>query len=147
VAALDAKKTLLFDYGSLLPGERDHELLAGAHRVGPACTPPEYYLVELNAFPALVRGGRIEVKGELYEVDAATLLSIDLRKENPVLFKREAIRLAGGELAEAYLMTLDQVRGRRRLNSGDWRARFNLRRSGIPESRWAEWARGRSPKR
>ena len=144
---MNARKFTLFDYGSLLPGERDHDLLAGARHVGPASTTPEYYLVELNAFPALVRGGRIEVKGELYELDAATLLAIDLRKENPVLFKREAIRLAGGELAEAYLMTLDQVRGRRRLSSGDWRARFGVRRSGIPESRWAEWARGRSSKR
>jgi len=144
---LNARKLTLFDYGSLLPGERDHDLLAGARRLGPASTPPEYYLVELNAFPALVRGGRIEVKGELYEIDARALLAIDLRKENPVLFKRETIRLANGELAEAYLMTLDQVRGRRRLNSGDWRARFSARRSGIPESRWAEWARGRSTKR
>ena len=144
---MDAQKYHLFDYGSLLPGERDHELLANARHVGPAHTPAEYYLVELNAFPALVRGGRIEVKGELYVVDAATLLQIDLRKENPVLFKRETIRLAGGELAEAYLMTLEQVRGRRRLSSGDWRARFTTRRSGIPESRWAEWARGRSSKR
>ena len=144
---MDAREYNLFDYGSLLPGERDHELLATARHVGPACTPPEYYLVELNAFPALVRGGRIEVKGELYVVDAAALLAIDLRKENPVLFKRETIRLAGGEVAEAYLMTLEQVRGRRRLSSGDWRARFTARRSGIPESRWAEWARGRSPKR
>jgi gamma-glutamylcyclotransferase (GGCT)/AIG2-like uncharacterized protein YtfP len=140
---LDGQKYNLFVYGSLLPGERDHELLTAARHIGPARTPPEYYLVELNTFPALVRGGRIEVKGELYELDSATLLAVDFRKEHPVLFKRETIRLAGGELAEAYLMTLDQVRGRRRLSSGDWRARFAARRSGIPESRWAEWARGR----
>jgi gamma-glutamylcyclotransferase (GGCT)/AIG2-like uncharacterized protein YtfP len=144
---LEAREKNLFVYGSLLPGERDHDLLSAARHVGPASTPPEYYLVELNAFPALVRGGRLEVKGELYQVDAATLLRIDLRKEHPVLFQRRSIELAGGVVAEAYLMTLDQVRGRRRLSSGDWRERFASRRSGIPESRWAEWARGRSFKR
>src|SRR6185503_11935759 len=97
---LESGQYKLFDYGSLLPGERDHELLATARHLGPAHTPAEYYLVELNAFPALVRGGRVEVMGELYAVDAAALLAIDLRKENPVLFKRETIKLAGGELAE-----------------------------------------------
>ena len=133
----------LFDYGSLLPGEPDHELLAGARRLGPASTPPEYYLVELSTFPALVAGGRVAVSGELYLVDAALLLAIDVKKEHPVLFQRRTITLADGELAEAYLMTLEQVRGRRRLASGNWRDRFSARRSGIPESRWAEWARTR----
>jgi gamma-glutamylcyclotransferase (GGCT)/AIG2-like uncharacterized protein YtfP len=117
--------------------------LSGARRLGPAKTPPAYYLVELSAFPALVAGGRVAVSGELYLVDAAALLAIDVKKEHPVLFQRRTITLADGEPAEAYLMTLEQVRGRRRLQSGDWRERFSARRSGIPESRWAEWARTR----
>jgi gamma-glutamylcyclotransferase (GGCT)/AIG2-like uncharacterized protein YtfP len=143
----DAAEHRLFVYGWLLPGERDHELLIASRHLGPARTPPEYYLVELNTFPALVRGGRVAVSGELYLVDTATLLKIDVKKEHPVLFQRSTIELAGEERAETYLMTLDQVRGRRRIGSGDWRGRFSTRRSGIPESAWAEWARGRSPRR
>jgi gamma-glutamylaminecyclotransferase len=133
----------LFDYGSLLPGEPDHGLLASARRLGPAKTPPAYYLVELSTYPALVPGGRVAVSGELYLVDAAALVAIDVKKELPVLFQRRTITLEGGELAEAYLMNLEQVRGRRRIHSGDWRERFSARRSGIPESPWAEWARSR----
>jgi gamma-glutamylaminecyclotransferase len=139
----DVREYRLFVYGSLLPGERDHELLTAARHLGPAQTPPEYYLVELNAFPALVRGGRTSVSGELYMVDTPTLLAIDVKKEHPVLFQRSTIELSGGERAETYLMTLEQVRGRRRLASGDWRGRFATRRTNLPESRWAEWARGR----
>lgn len=141
--ASDPTEHHLFVYGSLLPGERDHELLTGSCHLGPARTPPEYYLVELNTFPALVRGGRVCVSGELYRVDTATLVRIDIRKEHPILFRRSTIELEGGQLAEAYLMTLDQVRGRRRLASGDWRGRFASRRSTVPSSAWAEWARTR----
>ena len=137
----------LFDYGSLLPGERDHDLLSSAVHLGPAQTLPEYYLVELNAFPALVHGGRMEVRGELYRIDARTLQHIDARKEHPVLFQRQTITLANGESALAYLMSLEQVRGRRRLRVGDWRERFSTFPKGGPEGHWARWARDRSSRR
>src|SRR5262245_5230881 len=91
-----AREYQLFDYGSLLPGERDHDLLSTAVHLGPARTLPEYYLVELNAFPALVHGGRMEVRGELYRIDTPTLQRIDARKEHPVLFQRQTITLANG---------------------------------------------------
>jgi gamma-glutamylcyclotransferase (GGCT)/AIG2-like uncharacterized protein YtfP len=130
----------LFAYGSLLPGERDHDLLAGATHVGPAVTPSEYYLIELNGFPALVIGGRLAVHGEIYRLDRQVLRAIDVRKENPILFHRKPIRLADGTPAQTYLMTLDQVRARRRLKVGDWRKRFEVPASGIPPS---PWRRGR----
>jgi gamma-glutamylaminecyclotransferase len=138
------KRTLrLFDYGSLLSGERDHELLLGAELLGRAKTPPRYHLVELDAFPALVRGGRTEVEGELYLVELATLAAIDVRKQHPALFQRTTIELSGTDPAEAYLMSLEQVRGRHRLKHGDWRRRFAPAPSGIPPSPWARWARER----
>ena len=133
----------LFDYGSLLPGERDHDLMSTAVHLGSAKTPPEYYLVELNAFPALVHGGRMEVRGELYRIDAATLQRIDVRKEHPILFQRQTIVLANGESVLSYLMSLDQVRGRRRLRVGDWRERFSTSAKGALGGHWARWARDR----
>ena len=137
----------LFVYGSLLPGEPDHELLKGALHLGPAATPAVYHLVELNGFPALVRGGRREVRGELYAIDASMLRHIDVKKEHPILFRRDTIALADGSSAEAYLMEDRQVRGRRRLKVADWRERFRPAPTGIPASEWSRWARGRSVKR
>lgn len=136
----------LFVYGSLLPGEPDHDLLATAEHLGSAATQPAFYLVELTGFPALVAGGALSVSGELYRIDAETLRRTDVRKEHPILFQRESIELSDGRFAAAYLMSLAQVRGRRRLKVGDWRKRFSLPPSTTPESPWARWARGRSSK-
>jgi gamma-glutamylaminecyclotransferase len=133
----------LFVYGSLLPGERDADLLREARHIGPAQTGAAYYLIELSGFPALVRGGPLAVSGELYLVPRKKLLEIDVRKEHPILFQRETIELDSGETAEAYLMKLDQVRGRRRLKVGDWRKRFSVPPSGIPRSNWSNWAKRR----
>ena len=137
----------MFVYGSLLPGEADHGLLSGARHLGPAATPAVYHLVELNTYPALVPGGRLEVRGELYAIDATMLRHIDVKKEHPVLFRRATITLADGSSAEAYLMEDKQVRGRRRLKVGDWRERFRPAPTGIPPSEWSRWARSRSVKR
>jgi gamma-glutamylaminecyclotransferase len=132
----------LFVYGSLLSGEADHGQLQSAEYLGEAATLAEYYLVELNAFPALVAGGPLSVRGECYRADPGLLRRLDVHKQHPVLFQRQKLRLADGELAYTYMMTLDQVRGRRRLKSGDWRKRFGT----LPSERqspWARWARER----
>jgi gamma-glutamylcyclotransferase (GGCT)/AIG2-like uncharacterized protein YtfP len=138
-----ASEIWLFVYGSLLPGERDADLLKDARHVRSASTPPTYHLVELNGFPAMVRGGRLAITGEIYAVTRAGLREIDIRKEHPILFQRETIELDAGESAETYLMKLDQVRGRRRLKHGDWKKRFALAPSGIPKGNWSNWAKRR----
>lgn len=138
-----AREYRLFVYGSLLPGEPNHELIAGAEALGEAATPPEYYLIELNACAALVHGGSLEVRGQLFRIDEETLRRIDRHRQHPVLFRRATIRLANGEMAESYLMSLEQVRGRRRLKVGDWRQRFGALPA-VRQSAWSRWARARS---
>ncbi len=139
--AVSERKIRLFAYGSLLPGERDSDLLRAARQLGPARTPAIYHLVELPGFPALLSGGRLAVEGELYAVTREELSAIDVRKEHPILFHRETIELESGDSAEAYLMTFEQLRGRRRLRVGDWRKRFSPPAAGIPESPWARRAK------
>jgi len=136
-------RCLLFAYGTLRQGEVQHGLLASARLLRMASTPPAFYLVEVAPYAALVRGGSTSVTGELYEVDLATRRVIDVERQVPQLFTRETIELADGTSADAYLLTSEQVRGRRRLGHGDWKKRFSRSISPQAGGAWVEWARGR----
>ena len=141
--ALDRR---LFVYGTLLTGESDHGLLETGQRLGAYRTEPDFHLVDLGACAALVPGGSTSVLGEIYLVDLATLLKVDVARQVPILFDRVTVGVSDGSKAEAYVMTPDQVRGRRRLHHGDWSKRFtgNVRPFDSP---FARWARGRSTDR
>ncbi len=134
----------LFVYGTLLSGESSHELLQSARALGAAKTAPAFDLVDLGPYPALVPGGTTSVVGELYEVTAAALSAIDVYEEHPVFFKRTTIALESGSEAQAYLLEPAQVRGRRRIRSGDWRARFRPERPPGPrDAAIVRWLRER----
>lgn len=111
----------VFVYGTLLSGEPNHRLLADAELVGAARTEPEFDLVSLGAFPAMVPGGGTAIAGEVYEVDPDTLEALDRLEGHPRFYRRRAVRLDDGGEVLAYLLTPDQVRGRPRITSGDWR--------------------------
>ena len=141
-----SKPCRMFFYGMLLPGERDHVLLASAELLGPAVTEPLYQLVELNVYAALVPDGKVAVHGQLYAVDLETRRQIDVSRQVPILFQRTKIRLADGSEAETYLMTADQVRGKRRLAHGDWRQRFAPAVERRAPGQLVSWARTRFDK-
>jgi gamma-glutamylcyclotransferase (GGCT)/AIG2-like uncharacterized protein YtfP len=140
---LMSDEVLLFAYGSLLPGERDHELLAGATHIGAVRTKPGYKLVDLGVYPALLVGGDVSVAGELYRIDKKHRFNIDVRKECPVLFHRTTVTLEDGSEAEAYVMHEEQVRGKRRIAIGDWRRRFEPRPRVDQAGALTRWARNR----
>ena len=116
---------LLFAYGSLRQGERDHAALDGAHCRGTVRTARGYRLVDLGVYAAMIEAGEQAVVGELYEITRETRRELDVMKEAGVLFHRVRVELEDGRSAEAYLMREDQVRGRRRLRTGDWKQRFS----------------------
>ena len=111
----------VFVYGTLLSGEPNHRLLADAELVGAARTEPDFDLVSLGAFPAMIAGGATAIAGEVYEVDRPTLDALDRLEGHPRFYRRRAVRLDDGGEVLAYLLTPDQVRGRPRISSGDWR--------------------------
>lgn len=118
----------VFVYGTLLRGERYHDLLSGARLVAEARTPPGFRLVDLGEYPALVRGGHGSVVGEVYEVDDATLAALDRLEDHPRLYRRTPIVLAGeGAAAEAYLLDAERAAGLPVIASGSWRARARPR--------------------
>jgi gamma-glutamylcyclotransferase (GGCT)/AIG2-like uncharacterized protein YtfP len=143
-----ARPCRLFIYGTLLPGERDHALLATAELLGPAATEPLYQLVELNVYAALIPDGKVSVHGELYAADLETRRRIDVARQVPILFQRTAVRLTDGSEVETYVMDPDQVRGKRRLAHGDWRTRFAPTVTGqrAAPGQLVSWARSRFDK-
>ena len=68
----------------------------------------------------MVAGGAAEVAGEVYEVDPATLATLDDLEGYPELFERRRIRLAEGADAEAYLFRDASATGSPLIEGGDW---------------------------
>jgi gamma-glutamylcyclotransferase (GGCT)/AIG2-like uncharacterized protein YtfP len=132
----------LFVYDTMLSGEPEHGRLRGARRLGAARTEAAFQLVDLGAYGALVHGGTASVAGEVYSVDRATCAAVDIYREVPILFQRCSVRLDDGTVADAHVLAPDQVRGRRRIPSADWRKRFAPVTSPVTRP-WSEWARGR----
>lgn len=113
----------LFVYGTLLRGQRNHHLMATARLVRETATAPGFRLYELDReLPAMVRGGRGAVAGELYRIDAETLERLDRLERHPDLYWRTAVRLVDGSTALTYLWR-GAVAGGRTIDSGDWRRR------------------------
>jgi gamma-glutamylaminecyclotransferase len=117
-----AARTVIFVYGSLLSGERNHGQMAGAGFLGPARTLPRYALYHLGTYPGMTEGAQ-PIEGELYEVDARRLAALDAFEGHPNYFRRGPVALEGGGWAEGYLLTRVQVAGRPLVPSGSWRVR------------------------
>ncbi|MGK3991900.1 gamma-glutamylcyclotransferase family protein [Sorangium sp. So ce1024] len=113
----------LFVYDNLMKGEDQHEWLASARSLGEATTTPTYALVDLGTCGALVEGGLVAVSGELYALSPTALAALDVHRGHPILHRRAAIRLADGREAQAYLLSMEQAAGCRRVREGDWRKR------------------------
>jgi gamma-glutamylaminecyclotransferase len=136
-------KVLLFVYGLLLQGEREHALLGEARLVGEARTKPQHTLVDLDFYPVLLERGQVSVLGELYEVTRQRRFELDVHHQCPALFRRVTIELTDGTRAETYAMDEEKVRGKRRLKGGSWRGRFEPRKSSVPPGPMTEYARKR----
>jgi gamma-glutamylcyclotransferase (GGCT)/AIG2-like uncharacterized protein YtfP len=71
---------ILFVYGTLMQGMRNHVYLEKAKFLGAAQTGPEYELRYNGSIPA-ARAGSEHIVGELYEVDDETLAGLDVLEE------------------------------------------------------------------
>lgn len=131
-----------FVYGTMLSGEPHHDRLRGAALVGPAKTRATYSLVEMNALAALVAGGTESVVGEVYTLLPEQLRELGAQRHHPGLYRVGPVALDDGSTAEAYLLDPDQVRGKRKIQGGDWRARFAARNKPEPTP-FARWLRTR----
>lgn len=118
-----ATSHLVFVYGTLMKGEQHSEVLMKSRFVGPAESRPEYELVQIDYYPAMIPGGNTVIRGEVYEVDEATLTELDALEEVPVYYVREMIALADGTSAHAYIMPRERAEGASPIPSGYFRLR------------------------
>lgn len=114
--------SLVFVYGTLKRGCDNHSHLSGQRFIGEARTVPGHVLYELTGYPGMVAepGSDTCVVGELWEVDAAALVGLDLLEGVAEgLYRRARVALAGphdGLETETYFY-LRSLAGRRRLGS------------------------------
>jgi gamma-glutamylcyclotransferase (GGCT)/AIG2-like uncharacterized protein YtfP len=93
--------TLLFIYGTLMPGLRLEAEMHGARFVGAAQVPGR--LVDVGRYPGLLSGDG-QVTGEVYEVDDAHLARLDVVEgmvpgdRNASQYWREAVNVLNGPL-------------------------------------------------
>ena len=113
----------VFVYGTLMRGEANHRLLRGSQFVGAAKTVRGFCLFDHGPFPAMVRMGDGVVSGEVFEIREGVLGALDRLEGYPTLYGRELIDLDDGSQAIAYVQNGERVRGRPRIDGGDWRLR------------------------
>ncbi len=109
--------SLIFVYGTLKRGCRNHAYLGGQRFVGEARTAPGFRLFDLGEYPGMVPQPEDHegITGEVWSVDATTLARLDVLEgtaEN--LYERKVIRLLPpfeAQAVETYLF-LGAVEGR-----------------------------------
>lgn len=86
-------RVILFVYGTLKRGQRNHRLLADQLYRGDAASAPRYRIVDLGAYPGLVENAEhgLSVTGELWEVSDCCLAELDDFEGVPDLFDRRVI--------------------------------------------------------
>ena len=105
--------TVLFVYGSLKRGHRNHRLLADQQFLGEAVTEPCYRLVDLGTYPGMIEDTRgLSVTGELWAVGECALAELDDLECADAPYYRGPVAVAGGtEPAEAYFFRGDVPAG------------------------------------
>lgn len=101
-----AAKSLLFVYGTLKRGERNHHRMGSARFVAHAKTEARYRVVDLGPYPGLLRDDAtgFAILGEIWELDGKTLAELDEFEGED--FRRALIALVNhGGVVEAYFFT------------------------------------------
>lgn len=88
-----------------------------------------FRLVDLGAYPALVDGGSVAVRGEVYKIDELTLARVDKLEGHPTYYRRRTLELADGRRVETYLLPAVEAEGCPQIFSGDWRVRVERARA------------------
>ncbi len=109
------QKHKVFVYGTLKRGFSNHYYLADAKFIGNATTKEKYAMYEDFGIPFVYKDEKVShIKGEVYEVDDATLSAIDHLEGHPEVYKRELVKviLENGEEIDAWIYFYPEKRGK-----------------------------------
>lgn len=95
-------RSLLFVYGTLRQGGRNHSLIKDQVFVRVCRTQPWYRLVDLGPYPGLLPEGECSVVGELWAISPDRWPRLDRFEGVPTLFDRREVTLDDSSVAEAY---------------------------------------------
>jgi len=111
--------TLVFVYGTLRPGERNHHYLATAARRGTYITPAQFTLLDTGPYPAALDEGATTLTGDVFAVDDDTFAALDVLEGYPVHYTRRRIDTDFGP-AWIYLWIAEQNPAWPEITRGDW---------------------------
>jgi gamma-glutamylaminecyclotransferase len=100
----------VFVYGSLKRGFANHRFVARSKFLGPGVTPPRFAMLDLGAYPGVIRGATA-VAGEVWAVSPAVLARLDQLEDNGRIYSRELVPIAlpsGSVDAWLYVFLLDR---------------------------------------
>ncbi len=109
---------LVFVYGTLRRGQRNHYMLYSSAFVAAHVTEPRFTMLDLGSYPGVVPGGDCAISGELYRITAATLAELDELEDYPLRYGRAALTTEFGR-AWIYLYRYRSAQ-KRVIASGDW---------------------------
>lgn len=100
----------IFVYGTLKKEFSNNYLLKDSTFIGEGRTKDNiFYLRQLGSFPAMFKGGKDYIFGEIYHVNTDTLSVLDNLENHPDWYKREIIQVVGdkGQTLDCwcYIMT------------------------------------------
>ncbi|MEC4892193.1 MAG: gamma-glutamylcyclotransferase family protein [Oscillatoria sp. PMC 1051.18] len=108
----------VFVYGTLLPGEINHYLMAGSvFLADDSLANAELY--NASKYPILIIGKGV-VHGKHYQVPLKNMEALDKLEEHPNYYCREILTLTSGKQAWVYLGKKSLVRDLPRITSGNW---------------------------
>jgi|TARA_R110000803_G_scaffold42597_2_gene91225 gamma-glutamylcyclotransferase (GGCT)/AIG2-like uncharacterized protein YtfP len=96
----------VFVYGTLKSGGpvRGMEGSENAQIVGRATTLyPDYDMIDMGQFPAVVMNGTYKIQGEVWEVNAKVAAKLDAIEGYPDFYKREQVQTTQGKAWMYYL--------------------------------------------
>lgn len=105
---------VVFAYGTLKHGFANHYFFRDAHFLGEAKTAVRYSLY-VDEYPLVYPGQPTSsVLGEVYRIDDALLMRLDMLEGHPRIYRREQIEiiLATGERMRAWIYFFPDPRGR-----------------------------------
>jgi gamma-glutamylcyclotransferase (GGCT)/AIG2-like uncharacterized protein YtfP len=119
-------KTKVAVYGSLRRDFHNHRIIEHSKFLGMTRTDPEYTMLSLGSFPAVIEGGDTSILVEIYEVDPETFASLDILEgyspeKKSAFYSRKLVEFP--EFGACWMYYIDggaEGFSNTRVPSGDW---------------------------